>query len=167
MANETVLILGGGVGGVTTAIELRKRLPRDRRVVLVDKTGQHLFQPSLLWLMTGDRQPDRIVRDLGVLERRGIELVRGTVDAIYPERRTVQVDGRELQGDALVIALGAQLAPERVPGLAEAGSTFYTLEGAQAIRDARRGFVAGRLAVVVAAMPFKCPAAPYEAALLL
>ena len=167
MAGETVLILGGGIGGLTAAFELRKRLPRDRRVVVVDKTGEHLFQPSLLWVMSGARRPEGIVRDLGALERRGIELVRGTVEAIDVERRAVRVNGEEHQGDALIVALGAQLAPERVPGLTEAGPTFYTLEGARAISDARNRITEGRLAIVVAGMPFKCPAAPYEAALLL
>ena len=168
MANETVLVLGGGVGGLVTATELRKRLNSDQRVVLVDRTGIHLFQPSLPWLMVGAREPDKIVRDLASLERRGIELVRGNVEAIDPERRTVRLeDGRELQGDVLVVSLGAQLAPERVPGLAEAGQSVYTLEGAQAVRDARADFTKGRLVVLVAGMPFKCPAAPYEIVMLL
>ena len=167
MAGETVLILGGGVGGVSTALELRKRLRRDQRVVLIDRTGSHVFQPSLLWLMTGDRRADNMIRDLGGLERRGIELVRGDVETIDPENRSVRVDGRELQGDAVVVSLGARLEPERLPGLAEAGATFYTVDGAEEIRDGRAGFKGGRLVVLVAGMPFKCPAAPYEAAMLL
>jgi sulfide:quinone oxidoreductase len=67
----------------------------------------------------------------------------------------------------MVITLGAQLTPQRIPGLAEAGTTFYTVEGAEAIRDGRTGFMRGRLVVLVAGLPFKCPAAPYEAAMLL
>ena len=70
----------------------------------------------------------------------------------------------------MVVSLGAQYAAERVPGLSDvAGSsaTFYTLDGAQSIATWRAGMIKGRLAVVVAGMPFKCPAAPYEAAMLL
>ncbi len=167
MSNETVLILGGGVGGVSTALELRKKLPPEHRIVLIDRKGVHLFQPALLKVMTGDRRPERIVRDLGTLERRGIEVVRGEIEGIDPERRSVRVNGRELQGDAMVVTLGAELASERIPGLAEAGTTFYTMDGAEAIRDGRTEFVRGRLVVLVAGLPFKCPAAPYEAAMLL
>ena len=54
MANpKTVLILGGGVGGVVAATQLRKALPRQHRVVLVEREASFVFAPSLLWLMTG------------------------------------------------------------------------------------------------------------------
>src|SRR3989304_1352146 len=77
MAGKTVVILGGGVGGLVTANELRKRLSREHRVVLVDKEGRHIFWPSLLWLQIGLREPKSITRDLSRLERKGIEVVKG------------------------------------------------------------------------------------------
>jgi 2-polyprenyl-6-methoxyphenol hydroxylase-like FAD-dependent oxidoreductase len=58
MARQTVLVLGGGVGGLVTANEPRRRLdPRDR-VVVVERASHHLFQPSLVWLMVGRRRRD-------------------------------------------------------------------------------------------------------------
>ena len=45
---KTVLILGGGVGGVVAARALRKRLGRRHRLVLIDREPQHLYAPSLL-----------------------------------------------------------------------------------------------------------------------
>ncbi len=164
---KTVLVLGGGIGGVVTASRLRRRLPREHRVVLVEREATHLFQPSLLWLMLGRRTAAQITRPIERLARRGIEVVRGTVERIDPARRTVVINGRERTGDHLVIALGAELAPETVPGLAAAGHNLYSLAGAEALRAARAGFHRGRIVVLVSAMPFKCPAAPYEAAMLL
>ncbi|NQW16781.1 MAG: NAD(P)/FAD-dependent oxidoreductase [Chloroflexi bacterium] len=164
---QTVLILGGGVGGVVTASKLRKKLDSRHRVILVDREQRHLFQPSLLWLMTGDRLPEKIGRDLSRLERKGIEIVTGEVGSIDPETRVVEVDGQIIKSDYLVVSLGANLAPEKIPGLAESGHNLYSLEGAAAIRDARMSLSKGNLAVVVTSMPFKCPAAPYEAAMLL
>ncbi len=165
--SKTVLILGGGIGGVVAASRLRRALSREHRVVLVEQASAHVFQPSLLWLMLGLRAPQQISRPYTALARRGIELVRGRVERIDPTRRAVTVDGKELTADYLIIALGAALAPDTVPGLAQAGHNLYSLAGAEAIRDARLALTHGHLALLVSAMPFKCPAAPYEAAMLL
>lgn len=165
--NKTVLILGGGIGGVVAASRLRRALPRAHRVVLVNREPDHLFQPSLLWLMLGWRTPQQISRPLTALARRGIEVVQGNVERIDPTRRAVTVDGREWLADYLVIALGAELAPETVPGLMNSGHNLYSVAGAEALRETRLAFRAGRIVVLVSGMPFKCPAAPYEAAMLL
>jgi sulfide:quinone oxidoreductase len=164
---KTVLILGGGIGGVVAASRLRARLPREHRVVLVERETSHLFQPSLLWLMTGDRTASAITRPVARLARRGIELVHGEIERINPRTRSVHVAGQEIGADYLVISLGAEFAPQTIPGLTDAGHNFYTLDGAQTLADARLKLTRGHLAVLVSALPFKCPAAPYEAAMLL
>ena len=167
MNGKTIVILGGGIGGVVVASQLRKQLRREHRVILVEREVNHLFQPSLLWLMTGARTAEAIQRPVARLARRGIELVHGEIEAIDPKLRSVRVAGREIQGDYLVVALGAEYAPETIPGLAEAGHNFYTLAGAQSLRDARANLRHGHLVVLVSGIPFKCPAAPYESAMLL
>jgi sulfide:quinone oxidoreductase len=167
MRDQTILILGGGIGGVVAANRLRKRLGRHHRVVLVDREPTFALAASFLWVMTGDRRPEQIARPLGRLERKGIEVVRGEVERIDPERREAVVDGRTLKADHLVVALGAQFAPEAVPGLPAAGLTFCTLDGAERLRDALDRTRTGRIVVLTAAPAYKCPAAPYEAAMLI
>ena len=167
MDRRTVLVLGGGVGGLVAASVLRRELAPEDRVVLVERASKHTFWPSLLWLMSGSRKAEQVERDLEPLARRGIEVRHGEITEIDPERRRVVVGGEELTGDALVVSLGADLVPERVPGLAEAGGNFYTVDGAKQVYDQASSLQAGRVAVVVADVPFKCPAAPYEAAMLL
>ncbi|MBI3993733.1 MAG: NAD(P)/FAD-dependent oxidoreductase [Candidatus Lambdaproteobacteria bacterium] len=164
---QTVLVLGGGVGGLVAANTLRRLLPRQHRVVLVEREANHLFAPSLLWLMTGRRKAEQIARPLERLRRKGIEVLRGEIERIEPEARRITVNGRTLEGDHLVISLGAELAPQTIPGLAEAGHNFYSLSGAEGLRDALRSFRSGRLVVLTATPAYKCPAAPYEAAMLL
>ena len=164
---KTILILGGGVGGLVTAVSLRKKLPSDHRIILVDREREHLFQPSLLWVMTGARRAGQIVRPLARLKRKGIEVVHGTIESIDPQGRQATIDGTVIQADVLVIALGAELALDAIPGLAEAGHTFYSLAGAQALQQAFQRFESGRLVVLTAAPAYKCPAAPYEAVMLL
>ena len=164
---KTILILGGGVGGLVTANDLRGKLSKEHRIVLVDREETFVFSPSLLWLMTGDRTAARISRPLFRLKRKGIEVIKGEIETIDPKRREVAIGGETLLGDYLVVALGADLAPNAIPGLAEAGHNFYALSGAESFRDAFKDFAGGKLVVLTAAPAYKCPAAPYEAAMLL
>jgi sulfide:quinone oxidoreductase len=117
--------------------------------------------------MTGERKADRISRSFSSLERKGIFFVRGDIERIDPQHREVVVGGKTFSGGYLVVALGAELAPETIPGLQEAGHNFYTLSGTDALRRALANFSGGRLVVMTTAPGYKCPAAPYEAAMLL
>lgn len=166
-SNQTVLILGGGIGGVAAANRLRKKLDRSHRIVLINREEDFAFAASFLWVMNGSRKPEQVVRPLKRLERRGIEVVIGTVEAIDPLTRVVKVSGRDIHADHLIVTLGADWATDRVPGLGEFGHTFATLTGAQKLRKELESIKSGRITVITAAALYKCPAAPYEAALLI
>lgn len=162
---KTILILGGGVGGIVTANELRKKLSKEHRVIIFDKEDKHVFAPSLLWLMTGLRKSEKISRELKAIERKGINFVHGEIQQVDPGTKTVRVDGKKYAGDYLVISLGAELSDDY--GLEKKGYNFYTLNGALKLQNGLNDFKGGKVVVMVTSMPFKCPAAPYEAALLL
>lgn len=164
---QTALVLGAGVGGVVAAHELRKRLPHDHRVILVDRSDIHSFAPSFLWILTGNRKPEAITRSLEGLSRKGIEFIKAEATRIDLGAKRVETTNGILGYDQLVISLGAELAPATTPGLANAGPTFYTREGAVKAHDDLQRFQGGKLVLLVAGTPFKCPAAPYEAILLL
>jgi sulfide:quinone oxidoreductase len=166
-SGQTVVVLGGGVGGLTAANTLRELLEPEHRVILVERRPYHLFAPSLLWLMVGDRRREQLTRDLTGMLRRGVELVQAEVATIDPERKIVIAGDRELAYDALVVALGAELAPAAMPGYAEVAHDFFDLDGAARLAEALENFPGGRVVVAVTALPYKCPAAPYEAALLI
>ena len=117
--------------------------------------------------MIGARKAANISRSLKRLNKKGIEFIQGEVRQISPEERRVRVGERDFHADALILALGAELADDLIPGLAESGHNLYTLDGAQAIRDALSSFNGGQIIVLTAAPMYKCPAAPYEAAMLL
>ena len=129
MRGKTILILGGGVGGIVTANALRESLASEHRIVVVDKRAEYIFTPSLLWVMTGWRQPDQITKDLRHMLQFGIEVVQAEVQEIDPERAIVRANGNDLAYDYLVVTLGADLAPEVMPGYVETAYNFFDLEG--------------------------------------
>lgn len=160
-----IIILGGGVGGLITANELRNKIGKEHKIIVIDRAGKHVFSPSLLWLMTGLRQANSISRDLNRLKKKGIEVVRGEIQQVDPEAKKVIVDGNSYSGDYMVISMGADLI--KPPELKAVGYNFYCLKGAQLFLEALQGFKGGKAVVLISSMPFKCPAAPYEAAMLL
>src|SRR3970282_885321 len=81
-AGKTVLVLGAGVGGIVAAMRLRRLLPPARRVGVVEGEVDHVYSPSLLWLMIGDRDAGVISRPLARLRRRGVELVHGMIEGL-------------------------------------------------------------------------------------
>lgn len=164
---QTVVVLGGGVGGVATANRLRRRLDRKHRVILVNREPEFSFAASYLWVMSGKRRADQVTRALSPLERRGIEVVIGDIEAIDAATRTVSVNGERITADYLVVALGADYATDTIGGLSQFGRTFATLAGAQELTSAIDGVTRGRILIVTAAALYRCPAAPYEAALLI
>ncbi len=166
MAGKTVVVFGGGVGGVVAAHRLRRLLPHQHRVVVVDRSPMHTFAPAFTWVMLGERRPAQVVADLRALRRQGIEVMLDEVTAVDLEGRRLIMTQGEVQFDYLVLAPGAEYGTGGIPGLAQAW-TFYHLDGAEALRDELAKRQEGRIVILVPALPYKCPAAPYEGALLI
>jgi len=160
------VVLGGGAGGLVAARELRHRLPADHRIVLVDRAAEHLYQPSLLWQMVGERRPSQFSRPLVRLQRKGIEFHNTEAQMLDLDNRVVVTASGDLNYDSLIVSLGAQLAPETVSGFDEMAHNLYTPEGCAQIHAALQDLTEGVVGILIPAMPYKCPAAPYEAAFL-
>jgi len=163
-----IVILGGGTAGTLTANRLRRAKAERAQITVVDRNDRHIYQPGLLFVPFGLTDPGKLVRSRRAQLRAGIEFRLGAVERIETAEDAVYLDGGEsIPYDVLVIATGAALLPEETEGLTGPGwqervFTFYTLEGAIALRDALRSFDGGRLVVNMVDLPVKCPVAPLE-----
>jgi sulfide:quinone oxidoreductase len=168
MTKQTVLILGGGWGGLTAAHHLRGLVSAEHRIVVIERSATFSLGVSNLALMTGERQSvSQIQRDMAKLRRPGIEWLHADVRGVDPATRTVETDAGTFSGEYLILALGAELAPESIPGFAESAHNIYEATEAAALHGELKRFEGGRIVVLVAGAPFRCPAAPYEAAMLI
>ncbi len=161
-----IVLLGGGVGGALAARELSRKLRDQAEITLVDKEGRHYFPPSYPWLVMGWRSADQLWRPLSRLKAR-VSLRQEEVVSIDPAERRVTTEDGEISYDFLLISLGAQLEPSAIEGFSGSAHHPYDLDGAVRLGSALREFQGGKVVVGVSRLPFKCPAAPYETALLM
>jgi sulfide:quinone oxidoreductase len=173
VSKTQIVILGGGTGGTMTANRLRRRFEQDEAEIhVVDRDDRHVYQPGLLFVPFGLTQLGEIVRPRRRQLRGGIVFHEHEVDSVVLERNEVVLDdGNVLPYDVLVVASGVRLQPEETEGLSGPGwnervFTFYSPEGAEALRGALERFDCGRLVVNLVDMPIKCPVAPLEFAFL-
>ena len=164
----SVLVLGAGFGGLELSTRLSEELGDEVDVTLIDRADAFVFGFSKLDVMFGTADARGRPAALRATSRRRTSgsARRRSPRSIRPARRVV--DGsRQYEADVLVVALGADYDLDATPGLAEAGNEFYSVAGAEAVRDVLPAFTAGAAIVGVCGAPFKCPPAPSEAAMLL
>lgn len=162
-----ILVLGAGFGGLELATVLSERLGEDAGVTLIDESDAFVFGYSKLDVMFGRASPEDVRVPYADFAKPGVRLLRETVTAIDAEVRRVTTGAGTYEADALVLALGAAYDYDATPGLVEGGNEFYSVRGAERLRDVLPSFTRGRAVVGICGAPFKCPPAPSEAALLL
>jgi sulfide:quinone oxidoreductase len=166
MNSNEVLILGGGSGGLATAGRLKELLGDKISITVIDKQRSFVMGFSLLRVMTGEKTEQEVTVPKEKVSQKGIKFINTEVNRIDVNNGIVRTDQGEFVYDYLVVALGAELAPEKIPGF-ESAFHMYTLEDAKKLRDALSSFRGGSIRLVVSSTPFKCPPAPYEAAMLI
>ena len=165
--SDRILVLGAGFAGLELATVLSEALGDDAGVTLIEGNDAFVFGYSKLDVMFGRAAPEDVRLPYPEFAKPGIRLLRETVTAIDPHSRRVTTDAGVHEAEVLVVALGADYDFDATPGLAEAGNEFYSVDGAERVREVLPTFRCGRALVGVCGAPFKCPPAPSEAALLL
>jgi len=170
---KRLVILGAGTGGTMMAQHLRKELDKKSwNIVIVDERKDHYYQPGFLFLPFDQYKPEDIVKPIADFIPKGVDFVNESIDKILPEEhQIILANGNTLIYDILIVATGSEIAPEEVEGMkgeewGKSVFTFYTFEGAIALRDKLRDWKGGKMVVHITEMPIKCPVAPLEFAFL-
>src|SRR6185437_7587225 len=164
---KTVLILGAGFAGLELATTLSEEVPDDVDVTIVDSSDAFVFGYSKLDIMFGRQSLHDVRLPYSRLNKPSVRFVRETVISIDPTQRRVTTDASVYEPDILVVALGADLEPSATPGLVEEGTEYYSVEGADRVGRLLPAFEGGDVIVGVLGPFFKCPAAPFETALMM
>ncbi|MGW4352498.1 NAD(P)/FAD-dependent oxidoreductase [Nocardia sp. NPDC004582] len=164
---HTVLILGAGFGGLELAAGLSGSAPDEVRVTLLDCAEGFVFGFSKMDVLFRGRTVEEVRVPYDTLDLPAVEFRRETVTAIDPGKRLVTTDRGEYTPDTLVVALGADYDCAATPGFVEDGHEYYSLAGVHRLRRRLDAFAGGTILMSILSVPFKCPPAPYEGALLL
>lgn len=165
---KKIVILGAGFGGLACANELRKDLGKEHRIVVIDKKKSFMMGLVKLWILNGTRNLDDSQTPLSSLNAKGIEYLNDEITAIEATQNHVQVkEHGRIEYDYLVVALGAELAPESIQGFEGRGFNLYDLKQVPQLREKLLALKKGRVVISVMGMPYKCPPAPYEASMMI
>lgn len=168
MAGKRILILGAGFGGLTAANLLRKSLKQDHKVIVIDKKKSFMMGLVKLWILDGSRKLEESQTSLDHLNTKGIEYLNDEITKIDTTSGEVLTENNGwIKYDYLIIALGAELAPEKINGFSGRGYNLYDAQQVPKLRERLLSLGAGRIAIVIMAVPYKCPPAPYEAAMII
>jgi sulfide:quinone oxidoreductase len=165
--NTRLVVLGAGFGGLELATLMSEALGDQIDVTLIDKNDAFVFGYAKLDVMFGRTTPDEVRLAYSDIAKPGVRFLQQTITAIDPDARRVTTDSGVHEADFLVVALGADYDLDATPGLAEGDNEFYSVGGAERLREVLPTFSQGRAIVGVCGAPFKCPPAPSECALLL
>lgn len=167
MKVNNIVILGGGIGGIVAANKLRSSLPRDLTITLIERNQLHTFDASYLWLMVGMREPEKISVRISKLLSKGVELISEEVKQIDAANKVIETESGNIGYEYLIISLGAELDKRYLGDYQHGIHNFYTYDGAKKLRDKLCEIKSGEIVMAVESLPYKCPGAPYEAAMLI
>lgn len=168
MSVPHVLILGGGFGGLSAAHKIRNTFSNSQvKITIIDKKDWFMVGFAKLWIIRGTRTFDDSIGSLNELSKKDINFVKDEIQKIDLENKTIKTSNSEFDYDYLIIALGASLAPQKIPGLIENGLNLYGHEHLDKIKEKLNSLKLGKIAISIMGMPYKCPPAPFEACLLI
>ena len=164
--SKKIVVLGGGTGGTIISNNLRRHLPKDWEITVIDRDDRHIYQPGMLFVPFGIQKASTLVRSRKKYILPDVNFVIDEITHIDPEKREVKTKSHKFSYDFLIISTGCKIVLEENDGLTDAWGknafSFYTIEAAEMLRKKLKEFEGGKLVMNIAELPFKCPVAPIE-----
>jgi sulfide:quinone oxidoreductase len=161
---KTTVVIGGNFAGMTAALELKRKDPKNQKVILIDKSPLFLFIPSLIWVPFGRRDiKDISFRKDDILKKKGVEFVYAEALKVLPEENKVETTEGDFKYDDLVVATGPKVAFDVAKGVKENSYYIGTPDGAMKTRKALNAFKENPGPIVIGATQNAgCMGAAYE-----
>ncbi|MCY3411871.1 MAG: NAD(P)/FAD-dependent oxidoreductase [Candidatus Heimdallarchaeota archaeon] len=163
-----VVIIGAGTGGTAVANKIYRKVKSKAEITVIDATFKHPYQPGTLFSMFKRETQKSLTKDGKKLFPKKVNLVQDIVTLVDTENKVVKTKGgKDVPYDYLVLSPGARYAKETAEWWDDSIHEFYTMDGADKLADALENFQGGNIVVSIADIPYKCPPAPIEAAMLI
>ncbi len=173
-----ILVVGGGIGGTMTANSIVAKLyPEVARgavkVTLLSDSPWHYYKPAFMYVAFDMFFEGELRRKQQSLLRPEIDFRVDKVTSFdFAGSKVKTQSGKTIGYDYIVVSTGCLPAPERIPGLKEAGDYFYQQKPALQMAERLRKFEKGRIFITVnfpktPNVPHQCGIAPVETTLML
>lgn len=165
---KRAVVIGGGSGGIIVANLLADS---GMEVTLISDIPYHFFQPANLFIAFRGDEPEKYTRSLNDLVDPRVKLYIERAVKVDLKNRAVFTDkDRKLSYDYLVVAAGARMDYDSIPGLRENyekyGDYYSTPQAAAKVWKNVRELKSGRFVIAVPDLIIKCPPAPHKGAFL-
>jgi sulfide:quinone oxidoreductase len=134
-AKPRIVVLGGGFGGLESLFYLKHVLGDCADLSLVTDRPHFVFKPNTIYIPFGEPAEKYEIDLVRPLKKQSIDLVEAKVRNVDPSANSVETDKGTISFDYLVVATGAKMRPEEVPGLAEHAVTVWTPGDMLVLRD--------------------------------
>lgn len=170
----SVVILGGGTGGVVVANLLGRKAKKLANITLISKRENVFYEPDMIFRVF-DNSPKKAMKTLDAqfkplrkVVNKNVNILHDEVRSVDPKNRVIGLtNGNSLSYDYLVIATGAHYENGRVNGYNGEVHHFYDTDATLKLRDALESFEGGEIIIGVSDLPYKCPIAPIEMTMML
>jgi sulfide:quinone oxidoreductase len=168
LKGKRAVIVGGGSGGIIAANLLAED---GMNVTLVTDNQYHFFQPANLFIAFRGDPAEKYTRNVSELLNPKVRLRVERAKRVDLGNRTIFTEsGIKIDYDYLVVAAGARLDYDSLPGLRETremyGDYYSTPQSAAKVWETVKGLQVGKFVIAVPDLIIKCPPAPHKGTFL-